>query len=337
MPSWKKLITSGSDAELNSLYAPSITGSLHGTASWAQNSISSSYALTASYSKNLQMSGSINNVDYIDFNTGSAVPAWKSGRVFWDNVDGALSVYNAEADITLQVGQENWTRVRNNTGTAVTNGTVVRIIGSQGDAPTIERAQSIAKSGSINVDTQILGVATHNIEDNSFGYITTQGLVRGLNTNAFNDGDTLFVGTGSSGILTNIPPRAPYEIIVVGTCVKASPGASGIIYVAVQQPLDFSDLSSVRVTGSYSYGDLWVYRQSGSFGVWEHTNQLSGSYVITGSLNVTAGITGSLYTRDLLTIAPTSPLPTVTNGAIAFSSSGDFYFGSGSAWRKLTL
>jgi hypothetical protein len=37
MPSWKKVITSGSDAELNSLYAPSITGSLQGTASYALN------------------------------------------------------------------------------------------------------------------------------------------------------------------------------------------------------------------------------------------------------------------------------------------------------------
>ena len=288
MPSWKKVITSGSDAELNSLYAPSITGSLHGTASWAQNSISSSYALTASYSSNLQISGSINNVDYIDFNTGSATPTWKSGRVFWDNVDGALSVYNAEADITLQVGQENWTRVRNNTGTTVTNGTVVRITGSQGDAPTIERAQSIPKSGSINVDTQILGVATHNIEDSSFGYVTTQGLVRGLNTNAFNDGETLFVGTGSAGVLQNIAPPAPYEIIPIGVCVKAGPGSSGIIYVAVQQPLDFSDLSSAEKTGTYSYGDLWTYVPSGSFGVWRHTNQLSGSYGITGSLIISS-------------------------------------------------
>ena len=37
MPSWKKVIVSGSDASLNSLYAPSITGSLQGTASYALN------------------------------------------------------------------------------------------------------------------------------------------------------------------------------------------------------------------------------------------------------------------------------------------------------------
>ncbi len=283
MPNWKKVIVSGSDATLNSITTPAGT----------INSITASYAMTASYSNNLQISGSINNVDYIDFNTGSATPAWKSGRVFWNNTDGALSVYNAEADVTLQVGQENWTRVRNNTGTTITNGTAVRLNGAQGDVPTVERAQSLAVSGSINLQNQILGLATHDIEHNSFGYVTTQGLVRGVNTSAFNDGDTLFVGTGSSGVIQNVPPRAPYEIIPIGVCVKAGPGGSGIIYVAVQQPYDFSDLSSVLVSGSYNYGDLWTYVSSGSFGVWTHTNQLSGSYAVTGSWSATS-FTGSL-------------------------------------------
>jgi hypothetical protein len=260
----------------------------------ASRAISSSYSATSSYSKNLIISGSVNNVDYIDFNTGSAVPAWKSGRVFWDNTDGALSVYNFEQDITLQIGQENWTRVSNRTGATILNGTVVRLKGAHGDVPEVELAQSVIVSGSVNLQNQILGVATHNIEDNSKGFITTQGLVRGLNTNAFNDGDTLFVGTGSAGVLQNNAPVAPYEIIPVGVCVKASPGASGIIYVAVQEPIDFSDLSSVLVTGSYNIGDIWTYIRSGSTGVWSHTNQLSGSYGLTGSLNATS-FTGSLF------------------------------------------
>jgi hypothetical protein len=48
MPSWKKVIVSGSDAFLNALTVTNgITGSLHGTASWAQNAITSSF-VTAS-------------------------------------------------------------------------------------------------------------------------------------------------------------------------------------------------------------------------------------------------------------------------------------------------
>jgi hypothetical protein len=290
MPSWKKVIISGSDAALNSLTVTNIiTGSLFGTASYAT---SASQALTASYSRNLQISGSINNVDYIDFNTGSAVPAYKSGRVFWDNTDGALSVYNAEADITLQVGQESWVRVFNE-GTTITNGTAVRLVGSHGDVPLIVRAQSQQVSGSALGDNQIIGLATHTIETNSIGYVTTQGLVRGLNTNGFVDGDLLFVSS-SAGVLTNVVPQSPFEVIQVGVCVKAGPGASGIIFVFPTQPIDFGDLASAE-RGTYQYGDIWSYQQTGSVGVWKHGRSLSGSYSITGSLNVTQGITGSLF------------------------------------------
>jgi hypothetical protein len=283
MPNWKKVITSGSDASLNTLTVINgITGSLHGTAS---------YALTASYAPNLVISGSINNVDYIDFNTGSAEPAWKSGRVFWNNTDGALSVYNAEADIALQVGQESWVKIYNASGVLVTNGSVVRLVGSHGDVPEIQLAQSTQVSGSITRDNQILGIATHDIEINSFGYITTQGLVKGINTNAFADGDKLFVSS-SAGKITNIPPTAPYEIIPAGIVIKAGPGGSGIIYSDPYQPVDFSDLSSAEV-GTYSNGDLWTYVPSGSTGVWRHQRQLSGSYAVTGSWSATS-FTGSL-------------------------------------------
>ena len=298
MPSWKKVLISGSDAALNTLIVTNgITGSLFGTASWAISAsiaTTASYALTSSYSLNPTISGSINNVDYIDFNTGSAIPAWKSGRVYWDNTDGALSVYNAEADISLQVGQEQWVRVYNNTGALITNGTPVRLVGALGDNPLIVLAQSVTGSGTPISENQLIGVATHTIENNSIGYVTTSGLVRGLNTSAFAEGDLLYVSS-SAGQYTNIVPLAPYEIIQVGIVIKDGPGGSGIIYVDVTQPVDLSDLTSVE-RGTYQYGDLLTYVQSGSYGVWRHTNQLSGSYGLTGSLSiVNGGITGSLF------------------------------------------
>ena len=50
MPNWKKVIVSGSDASLNKLTVTNgITGSLLGTASYASQALSSSFATTASY------------------------------------------------------------------------------------------------------------------------------------------------------------------------------------------------------------------------------------------------------------------------------------------------
>jgi len=257
----------------------------------------------------------INQVDYIDFNTASLAPAYRDGRVFWDDVEGCMSVYNSEADVTLQVGQENWTRVFNDTGAPILNGAPVRIIGTHGDHPEVVLAASIAVSGSANLINQVLGVTTHTIEASTYGYVTTQGLVRGLNTNAYNDGDTLYLSQ-TPGVFTSTQPSAPYEVVPVGQVVKASPGASGIIYVTVQQPIDFADLSSVdRDNSDYAFGDIWTYVPSGSFGVWKHQKQLSGSYGLTGSLNATSftgSLTGSVNGATIDNTAWTSYTPSWT-------------------------
>ena len=272
----------------------------------------------------------ISQTDYIDFNTGSATPAWKSGRVFWDNTDGCLAVYNVEQDVTLQVGQENWTRVFNGTGLTIANGSPVRITGTHGDVPEVVLAQSVAVSGSANLVNQILGVATHTIETGTYGYITTQGLVRGLNTNAYNDGDTLYVSQTAGQYVTTQPP-APYEIIPVGQVVKASPGASGIIYVAVQQPIDFSDLSTVRRTGvDYAVGDIWTFQPSASFNVWVHGKQLTGSYGVTGSWDVrgpisVGNISGSVNTENTFNVFPPLAGGVGEGGQILIAASGGLY------------
>ena len=88
MPNWKKLIVSGSDATLNSLYIStsvtasifsgsqhigSHTGSLLGTASWANNTVSASYASTSSWALNF-ITSSVTSASYAgtaSFVTGS--------------------------------------------------------------------------------------------------------------------------------------------------------------------------------------------------------------------------------------------------------------------------
>ncbi len=88
-----------------------------------------------------------------------------------------------------------------------------------------------------------------------------------------------------------------------------------------------------NLTGSVS-GSITGTAATASYVVTAQT----ASYVAASNVNgtVASAVTAS-FVSSLLTIAPSDPLPTQANGAIAFSSSGDFYFGSGSAWNKLTL
>ncbi|MAR66955.1 MAG: hypothetical protein CL833_06895, partial [Crocinitomicaceae bacterium] len=166
-------------------------------------------------------------------------PSHKEGRLFYDSDNHTISLYNDEADVTLQLGQEEFLRVRNNTGSTITNGKVVLISGSHGNAaPTIGLADATSESGA-----QVVGVATHDIENSSFGYVTTYGIVRDIDTSSFSDGDEVFLSTVSGG-LTGVAPVIPNYRITVGHVIR-SHAANGSILVQIGNPkLGGGDLKS---------------------------------------------------------------------------------------------
>jgi hypothetical protein len=101
MPNWKKVITSGSDAALNSLFAPSITGSLLGTASYATQALSSSYAVTSS----LPLLGIVtasSNMNQITFTKGDG----SSFNILLSTGSVASASYSATASYVLPLIQD---------------------------------------------------------------------------------------------------------------------------------------------------------------------------------------------------------------------------------------
>lgn len=159
--------------------------------------------------------------NYFDIHTTST-PAHEEGRIFYDTTNKALAVYNDEADITLQVGQEQWTRVYNNSGATITNGSPVYVNGASLNFPTVALADASSATA-----YNVIGLATHDIEHNSYGYVTTDGIIRDVDTSAYSVGDTLFVST-TAGELTNIAPSYPNFPMSVGIVVK-SDATTGII------------------------------------------------------------------------------------------------------------
>jgi len=331
--------TSTTLAGLTSVTSTSFTGSLLGTASFAR---------TASYAINPTISGSINNVDYIDFATGSVIgtnaPAWKQGRLFYDSGSGALAMYNWEQDVTLNIGQEQWLRARNQTGVTITNGSVVRLSSAIGDRPTVVLAQATDQSNAFSTGNEIMGMATHDIEHGTDGFITTFGIVNGVNTSAFTAGDLLWVSQ-SAGQFTNTPPAAPIDKTFVGIVTRANP-SNGSIFMTPSTPIHFHDISSVSAS-TYQQGDLWMYR-SGSAGLsnaWINTKQLSGSYGLTGSLTATS-FTGSLlgtasFARSAsYAVSSSWTTPGGNNRAVQFNNSGTLggedFFTYNSSLRAVT-
>jgi hypothetical protein len=108
MPNWKKVIVSGSDAALNTLTVSNgITGSLFGTASWARNALSASYAPSSNafpYIGDAQITGSLlvtGSVILSGSKTGGANPSIKiDGGV---QLDGYLRFEPVDVDINTSI------------------------------------------------------------------------------------------------------------------------------------------------------------------------------------------------------------------------------------------
>ncbi len=255
--------------------------------------------------------------------TGSII---MSGSITGSN--GVINPLTASYAMTAsysQTASDILVYVKNQTGFNITKGTVVRIanVNNSSDIPRVTTASYENDANSANT----LGIATQLITNGSEGYVITEGILTGIDTTNYTGGQLLYLG--ATGSITGSAPIAPLHTVRLGEVVRDQTN-NGSIYVRIDNGTELGELHDVRdTTTTGSYGDLLV--KSGS--VWVNSRQLTGSYDLVGSLNVT----GSINLNNILTLQPADPLPTVVNGSIAFSSSGDFYFASGSAWRKLTL
>ena len=118
-----------------------------------------------------------------------------------------------------------------------------------------------------------MGIVTENIDNNQEGFITTSGLVRGINTTGslqgetWLDGDVLYLSPTTAGNLTKVKPIAPQHTIVMGYVVYAH-NNQGKIFVKVDNGYELDELHNVRISGATG-GDTLQYNSTLS--VWENT------------------------------------------------------------------
>ena len=184
-------------------------------------------------------SGLFDSLDMTPLGNGQQ-PAYQEGVVFYDSENRTLSLYNDEADISLQIGQEQYARVRNNTAATIENGTAVLFNGVHGNAaPTISGAIATSEATS-----QVIGLATHSIEPNSFGYVTTYGIVRDADTSAFSAGDELYLSATQIGSGVNTSPVIPNFKVTLGHVITSSSSNGSILVQVGNAKLGGGDVKS---------------------------------------------------------------------------------------------
>ena len=344
MPSWKKVILSGSAAALSSLNVTGgITGSsilITGSAGTLFSSNVDTLILTGSMivTGSSVITGSLKVTQGITgslFGTASyAIQAlsasWAPGTataatasfVTSSNVYGPygsnsiLSSSFANFALTAsnsQNAQDILIYVKNVTGAQIDKGKVVRISGATGDNALI----STASYESDPVSANTLGITNQDIPHDSFGYVITEGTLLGINTNAFSAGQLLYLG--ATGSIIGTAPIAPLHAVRLGQVLRVQLN-NGSMYVRIDNGYELGELHDVVDTSTTSsYGDLLV--KSGS--VWINSKQLTGSYGLTGSLNATS-FTGSLFgTASFATTAATASF--LTSNTNAFIQNGNSF------------
>jgi len=73
-----------------------------------------------------------------------------------------------------------------------------------GQNPTI----ALARADSFTT-CEVIGMATHDIPNNTVGKVTTFGLVNDLDTSAFADGAIIYLSASTAGLITSTVPSSP--------------------------------------------------------------------------------------------------------------------------------
>lgn len=275
-----------------------------------------SLVVTGSFEVIGAITASVVSSSYIKFDSlpNGTAPSYQEGLIYYDNDMGALTFYNNEPDISLQIGQEVYVRAINKSGDDILNGTPVRVSGSQGDRVKIYKAEAFIHTGSYSdseAHNHILGLATHDILDDETGYVTINGFVKGVDTDVWNAGDILYVQTGSAGVLTNVAPPFPYDKIQVGI-VGRKHASVGEILVLPKEPTHFGNITGLSGSASTEVGDLWVYKSNNA---WATSKTLEGDYTITGSLNIEGS--GSLNGDNIVASNTIMKIETISSASYA--------------------
>jgi len=198
--------------------------------------------------------------DYIDFNrVGPHVAAAR--RMQWNEDDGTIDI-GMNANVMLQVGQEMHYYAKNTSGGDILNGTPVMFTGTLGASGKLTFGKAVADGS--QTSNYMMGVATEDIPNNGFGYITSFGKVRGFNTSGtpygetWNDGDIIYFSPASAGTWTNVRPTAPNLDLPVAVVLNAATGGSGEIFVRMKTGETVNSLHDVEA-GSPSDGDILEY------------------------------------------------------------------------------
>ena len=133
---------------------------------------------------------------------------------------------------------------------------------------------SIALAQANNEDNsyKTIGLAQDNISTSNSGYIIQAGRIEGLNTNAYTDGDIVYLSPTVAGGFTNVKPLAPNHICKIGSIVNAHPN-QGAIEIKIENGWQLDELSDVQLSAVPADSTLLFFTRTDS--LWKAVTPLN--------------------------------------------------------------
>lgn len=159
-------------------------------------------------------------------------------------------VFGADGTI-IEIGQKTAWYVKNQSGSTINKGTVVRAAGTLGSSGRI-LIEPMEIDGTVN-SKYLLGITASNIADGADGYVIHFGKLRKFNTSAWTDGAVLYAD--AAGGLTATEPNPPDLRLPIAFVVH-SHATNGVLAIRIQTGNMLDELHDVDTTGITSGGTL---------------------------------------------------------------------------------
>jgi hypothetical protein len=263
----------------------------------------------------------VTQVDYFALNTSSTASV-TTAKAVWNATEGAIEV-GLNSSVNALLGVDQHIQIYNQTGSTLNKGQVVRQDGSSGTRLKVALALG---TDDLNSATTI-GLVSQSISTNTSGFIIVSGLVRGIDTNAFNEGDTLWLSATTPGALVNVRPTQPNHSVRIGYCIKKAGVADGIIYVDILNGFELEELHDVLVT-TVANRDFLSYDSSTT--VWRNRQLFDSTAPAALGTSATAGVSITAARVDHV-----HARPTLDQLDIASATYGDILYRDSTSWARL--
>jgi hypothetical protein len=166
----------------------------------------------------------------------------------------------------------------------------------------------IKLAGNTGEDTssKTLGLLSENLAPNAQGYVITEGQLEGIDTDAGNAGDPVWLGpTGNLIFGTANKPYGANHLVYLGV-VERKQANNGKIYVKVQNGFELEELHNVDINHRYSLNNDDVLRYDSASGIW-YNRPISTGIFQTQISSLSGTLTSDYVTKSngLFTNTPT--------------------------------